>query len=151
MKFNVITSEGARMKIWSKVVKQSATNGLQESCSVPLIPSRGGPPGNSDDGGDGDSQTGTLTKTRPKVKEPSMYKVVLLNDDFTPMDFVVQILRKFFHKSDPEATNIMLQVHHQGAGVAGVFSHEVAETKVYLVSEFARQNQHPLKCIMEKN
>jgi len=94
--------------------------------------------------------TRTLTKTHPKVKEPSMYKVVLLNDDYTPMDFVVYILRKFFHKPDSEATNIMLQVHHQGSGVAGVFSHEVAETKVYLVSEYARQNQHPLKCIMEK-
>ncbi|MCB0384207.1 MAG: ATP-dependent Clp protease adapter ClpS [Bdellovibrionales bacterium] len=121
--------------------------------ALPPVKSNGGPPAHRDDDGEGDgkSSAGTLTKTRPKVKEPAMYKVVLLNDDYTPMDFVVHILRKFFHKSDPEATNIMLQVHHQGAGIAGIFSHELAETKVYLVSEYARQNQHPLKCIMEKN
>ncbi len=92
----------------------------------------------------------TLTKYRPKVKRPSLYKVILLNDDFTPQDFVVFVLRKFFHKTEDEAVKIMLQVHHQGAGVAGVYSFEVAETKVYLVNEFSRSKQHPLKCIMEK-
>lgn len=97
-----------------------------------------------------DSQGQTLTRFKPKLKKPSMYKVILLNDDFTPMDFVILILKRFFRKSEDEAARIMLQVHHQGAGIAGVFTHEVAETKVYLVNEFARSNQHPLKCIMEE-
>lgn len=96
-------------------------------------------------------QTGTLTQTRSKTKEPSLYKVILLNDDYTPMDFVVHILVKFFRKNEAEAHNIMLQVHQKGAGVAGVFSHEVAETKVYLVNEYSRQHHHPLKCIMEES
>lgn len=94
--------------------------------------------------------TQTLVKPKPELKEPSMYKVVLLNDDFTPMDFVVHILQKFFTKTTEEATQIMLQVHNQGAGVAGVYSHEIAETKVYLVNDYARKSNHPLKCVMEK-
>lgn len=92
----------------------------------------------------------TLTKYKPKLKKPSMYKVILLNDDFTPMDFVIHILKAFFFKTEIEATQIMLQVHNEGAGLAGVFSHEMAETKVYQVNEYARKNKHPLKCIMEK-
>ena len=102
---------------------------------------------------DNDSSSGTQVLTRPKVrtKKPPMYKVVLLNDDFTPMDFVVLVLRKFFNLSDTDANRVMLEVHHQGAGVAGIFSHELAETKVYLVNDFSKKNQHPLKCIMEKN
>ena len=93
----------------------------------------------------------TITRYKPKVTRPSLYKVILLNDDYTPMDFVILILKKFFSHSDGEATRIMLQVHNDGAGIAGVFTHEVAETKVYLVNEFARKNQHPLKCVMEKD
>jgi len=92
----------------------------------------------------------TITKAKPSLKEPSLYKVILLNDDFTPMDFVVHVLKKFFNKSDSEANAIMLAVHQQGSGLAGVFSHEIAETKTYLVNEFSRTNKHPLKCIMEK-
>ena len=92
----------------------------------------------------------TITQYKPKIAKPSFYKVLLLNDDFTPMDFVVLVLKKFFSKTDAEATQIMLQVHHQGAGTAGVYSHEVAETKVYLVNEFSKGHEHPLKCSMEK-
>lgn len=96
--------------------------------------------------------TGTQTLVRPKneLKEPSFYKVVLLNDDFTPMDFVVHVLQKFFSKNMDEANRIMMQVHQQGSGVAGIFSHEIAETKVYVVNDYARKSKHPLKCTMEK-
>lgn len=92
----------------------------------------------------------TITETRPTTKRPALYKVILLNDDYTPMDFVILILRRFFHKNEADATRVMLEVHNQGAGIAGVFSYEVAETKVYQVNEFSRTNRHPLKCIMEK-
>ncbi|MBK7845485.1 MAG: ATP-dependent Clp protease adapter ClpS [Bdellovibrionales bacterium] len=139
------------MRIWSKVLV--GIQALSPALGGGLPPSRiDGHPllGADNDVGDIGSQTGTLTKSRSKTKEPSLYKVVLLNDDFTPMDFVVQILKKFFGKSEAEANNIMLQVHNQGAGIAGVFSHEIAETKVYLVHEYSRQSQHPLKCVMEK-
>ncbi len=91
-----------------------------------------------------------VTKYKPKTEKPPLYKVILLNDDFTPMDFVILVLKKFFMKSDGEANKVMLQVHHEGAGLAGVFTFEVAETKVYTVNEFSRRNKHPLKCIMEK-
>lgn len=92
----------------------------------------------------------TITKSKPKVKRPSLYRVILLNDDFTPQDFVVAILRKFFLKTEPEAVQIMLAVHNQGSGLAGIYPFEVAETKVYQVNEFSRTHRHPLKCIMEK-
>lgn len=84
-------------------------------------------------------------------KPPPLYKVLLLNDDFTPMDFVVQILQHFFSKSREQATQIMLKVHNEGAGVCGVYPHDVAETKVQQVTGFARENQHPLQCVMEEN
>ncbi len=89
-------------------------------------------------------------KTRPETKKPSMYKVFLLNDDYTPMDFVVQILEIFFNKTREEATTIMLQVHKSGSGLCGVYTFEIAETKVAQVMGAARQAQHPLQCIMEK-
>ena len=96
-----------------------------------------------------EDQGGTKTLTRPKqeLKKPSMYKVMLLNDDFTPMDFVVHVLVKFFKKSEPNANSIMLQVHQKGAGLCGVYPHEIAETKVFQVNEYARNHRHPLKCI----
>lgn len=97
-----------------------------------------------------DPQTGLLLKTRPKTKKPAMYKVLLLNDDYTPMEFVVLILEKFFNKNRQEATDIMLHVHRRGVGVCGIFTYEVAETKVAAVMEFARQNEQPLQCTMEK-
>ena len=99
---------------------------------------------------DGDSQTGVVTKTTPKTKKPPLYKVLLLNDDFTPMEFVVQILERFFRKNRQEATAIMLHVHRRGVGICGVFTYEVAETKVNQVVDFARKSEHPLQCTMEK-
>jgi len=91
-----------------------------------------------------------VAESRPAVRTPPMYRVLLMNDDFTPMDFVVHILQKFFSKPIEEATKIMLEVHHKGAGTCGVFTHEIAETKVHLVNTYAKQNRFPLKCTMEK-
>ena len=105
-----------------------------------------------DDGGDNTARpgTGVATRIKPKTKKPSMYKVLLLNDDYTPMEFVVYVLERFFHKSREDATRIMLHVHQRGVGVCGVYSYEVAESKVTQVMDFARQNQHPLQCTLEK-
>jgi len=100
--------------------------------------------------GDNDIRTGVVTKTRPKTKRPSLYKVLLLNDDYTPMEFVVYVLERFFNKQREEATRIMLHVHQKGVGICGVYTYEVAETKVTQVMNFARQHQHPLQCTMEK-
>lgn len=104
------------------------------------------------EGGDGgpDGQPGVMLKTRPKTKKPSMYKVLLLNDDYTPMEFVTHVLEKFFNKTRQEATEVMLHVHRRGVGIAGVFTYEVAETKVARVMDFARANEQPLQCTMEK-
>jgi ATP-dependent Clp protease adaptor protein ClpS len=103
-----------------------------------------------DRGGGNDAGTGVVVQTRPRTKKPSMYKVLMLNDDYTPMEFVVHVLERFFAKSREEATTIMLHVHRRGVGVCGVFTYEVAETKVAQVMDFARRNQHPLQCILEK-
>ena len=104
-----------------------------------------------DDGDSNDeNQTGIVTKTRPETKKPSLYKVLLLNDDYTPMEFVVHVLERFFNKGREEATRIMLHVHQKGVGICGVYTYEVAETKVTQVMDFSRQNQHPLQCTMEK-
>ena len=104
---------------------------------------------NKDDKRD-DSGTGIVTKTRTKTKKPSLYRVLLLNDDYTPMEFVVYILERFFTKGRDEATQIMLHVHQKGVGLCGVYTYEVAETKVTQVMNFASQHQHPLQCTMEK-
>ena len=105
------------------------------------------------DGRDGRGRTeiGVVTKTKPKTQKPPMYKVLLLNDDFTPMEFVVHVLERFFNKPRAEATQIMLHVHQKGVGICGVFTYEVAETKVTQVVDFARQHQHPLQCTMERD
>jgi ATP-dependent Clp protease adaptor protein ClpS len=95
--------------------------------------------------------TGVVVKAKPKTKKPSMYKVLMLNDDYTPMEFVVHILERFFNKSRQEATRIMLHVHRRGVGICGVYTYEVAETKVTQVMDFARQHQHPLQCTLEKD
>ena len=95
--------------------------------------------------------TSIVTKSKTKPKKPSMYKVVLLNDDYTPMEFVVAVLERFFRKSREEATQIMLHVHQRGVGVCGVFPYDVAETKVSLVVDFARRSEHPLQCTLEKD
>lgn len=94
--------------------------------------------------------TAVITRTKPKVKKPNLYRVLLLNDDYTPMEFVILVLERFFQKDRESATRIMLHVHHHGVGECGVFTFEVAETKVSQVMDFARQNQHPLQCVMEK-
>jgi ATP-dependent Clp protease adaptor protein ClpS len=104
--------------------------------------------GNPRDGDEG--KTGLITKTRPKTKKPNLYKVLLLNDDYTPMEFVVHVLERFFNKGREEATRIMLHVHQKGVGVCGVYTYEIAETKVSQVMDFSRQHQHPLQCTMEK-
>ncbi|HEX6957871.1 MAG TPA: ATP-dependent Clp protease adapter ClpS [Ferrovibrio sp.] len=105
------------------------------------------------DGRDGRGRTevGVVTKTRPKTQKPPMYKVLLLNDDYTPMEFVVHVLERFFNKPREEATRIMLHVHQKGVGICGVFTYEVAETKVTQVIDFSRQHQHPLQCTMERD
>ncbi len=114
-------------------------------------PDQGGEPGNGDDNDPAkEHQTGLLLKTRPKTKKPSLYKVLILNDDYTPMEFVVHILERFFSKTKQEATDIMLHVHRRGVGLCGVFTYEVAETKVNQVMDFARANDQPLQCTMEK-
>jgi ATP-dependent Clp protease adaptor protein ClpS len=103
-----------------------------------------------DDGEEGGGDANIATKTRTRTKRPSLYRVLLLNDDYTPMEFVVYVLERFFQKSPEEATRIMLHVHQHGVGVCGVFTYEVAETKVAQVMELARRNEHPLQCTMEK-
>lgn len=90
------------------------------------------------------------TQLKPKTKKPSNYKVLLLNDDYTPMEFVVYVLERFFDKSLEDATRIMLNVHQKGIGVCGVFSYEIAETKMYQVLDLAKRNEHPLQCVIEK-
>lgn len=106
------------------------------------------------DSGQGDergkSAVGVLTRTKAVPKKPGLYKVLLLNDDFTPMDFVIHVLEKFFNKNKQEATEIMLHVHRRGVGICGTYTYEVAETKVNLVMDYARANEHPLQCTMEK-
>lgn len=94
--------------------------------------------------------TGVVVRSRAKTKKPSMYKVLMLNDDYTPMEFVVHVLERFFGKSYEEATRIMLHVHHRGVGICGVYTYEIAETKVNLVMDFAQQHGHPLQCTLEK-
>lgn len=104
-----------------------------------------------ENGNGGDAGAGVVTLTIKKTKRPSLYRVLLLNDDFTPMEFVVHVLSRFFQKNLEEATKIMLHVHQNGIGECGVYTHEVAETKVTQVMDFARKHQHPLQCVMEKN
>ena len=94
--------------------------------------------------------TAVITKTKPQTKRPNMYRVLILNDDYTPMEFVVHVLERFFGKDHEAATRIMLHVHHHGIGECGVYTYEVAETKVTQVMDFARKHQHPLQCVMEK-
>ena len=99
---------------------------------------------------DGDTEVGVVTKTRPKTKRPSLYRVLLLNDDYTPMEFVVVVLQRFFSKGPEDASQIMFHVHRHGVGECGVYTYEIAETKVTQVMDFARKHQHPLQCVMEK-
>lgn len=109
-----------------------------------------GDDGFDDDEGFGNTGTDVIAKTKPKVKKPSLYRVLLLNDDFTPMEFVVDVLARFFQMNLESATKVMLHVHQNGVGECGVFTYEVAETKVTQVMDHAKKNQHPLQCVMEK-
>ncbi len=115
------------------------------SCTERVITAAGERKG--DDEGTG---LGVATRTRTRTKTPSPYKVLMLNDDYTPMEFVVLVLQRFFKMGIEDATRVMLQVHQRGVGVCGVFTYEVAETKVSQVIDFARENQHPLQCTLEK-
>jgi ATP-dependent Clp protease adaptor protein ClpS len=114
------------------------------------------PPARRDGGGqeggegDGEGRAGALTLTRTRTKKPSMYKVLMLNDDYTPMEFVVDVLQHIFQKNREEATQIMLHVHQKGVGICGVYTYDVAETKVTQTVDYARKNQHPLQCTLEK-
>jgi ATP-dependent Clp protease adaptor protein ClpS len=101
-------------------------------------------------GDEGDSGLGVATRTRTRTKTPSPYKVLMLNDDYTPMEFVVHVLQRYFRMDLEDATRVMLAVHQRGVGVCGIFSYEVAESKVQQVVDYARQNQHPLQCTLEK-
>jgi ATP-dependent Clp protease adaptor protein ClpS len=120
-----------------------------------IVMARGGAPRMADDdrkrkGEPGGPGTAVITKTKTQTKRPNMYRVLILNDDYTPMEFVVHILERFFGKDHEAATRIMLHVHHHGIGECGVYTYEVAETKVTQVMDFARKHQHPLQCVMEK-
>ena len=102
------------------------------------------------DGEDEGTGLGVATRTRTRTKKPSLYKVLMLNDDYTPMEFVVLVLQRFFRMTMEDATRVMLHVHQKGVGICGVFTYEVAESKVAQVIDFARENQHPLQCTLEK-
>ena len=107
--------------------------------------------GNGDGGGrNGDGQIGIATRTRTRPKKPRMFKVLMLNDDYTPMEFVVMVLKRYFSMDIDQATQVMLHVHQRGVGVCGIFPYEIAETKVNQVMDFADKNQHPLRCTLEK-
>ena len=106
---------------------------------------------NNDNNVNNDFEKGVLLETKPKTKKPSMYNVLLLNDDYTPMEFVVLVLESVFNKNQEEATQIMLHVHKNGVGVCGTFTYEVAEEKCKTVMDLAKKNEHPLQCTMEKN
>jgi len=96
------------------------------------------------------NNTGTIIEEKIEIKKPSFYQVLIMNDDYTPMEFVILVLERFFKKSRAEATQIMLHVHQKGMGVCGLYPYEIAETKIVQVMDFAKKNQHPLQCTMEK-
>jgi len=135
----------------------AADPALLRLVAAATAPVRAGP-GDDDHGGEGgnhggtgqDSEIGIATRTRAKPKKPSQFKVLMLNDDYTPMEFVVIVLKRFFHMDLEQATRVMLHVHQRGVGICGVFPYEIAETKVNQVMDFARKNQHPLQCTLEK-
>lgn len=136
------------------VVARNGMPVLEASLGAPMwkaADEEKGPPGNGADDGDGPGTgTGVVIKAKPKTKKPSMYKVLMLNDDYTPMEFVVHVLERFFSKTHDEATQIMLHVHQKGVGLCGVYTYEVAETKISQVMDLARRSQHPLQCTLEK-
>lgn len=156
MRAVVNCNEQKPQHVYSRIQKNDDAKGNTEifmTHSTPKNPNLGGA-GNPDLGGKGagnSNDTATLTKTRTKTKRPNMYRVLLLNDDYTPMEFVVAVLEKFFSKDRDDATRVMLQVHQHGVGECGIFTFEIAETKVTQVMDFSLKHQHPLQCVMEKN
>jgi ATP-dependent Clp protease adaptor protein ClpS len=128
----------------NRLARQSERHGRKEARAITASkePRKGG--------GEGGAGTALIPRTRTQARRPHMYRVLLLNDDYTTQEFVVIVLRKYFNKSVEEATRIMLHVHNHGVGECGVYTYEVAEMKVTQVMEFARKHQHPLQCIMEK-
>ena len=139
------------LRIASGSYANSVPTGAPDLHQAGPAPVRLGPDEGDKDGGGGSKfDTGTITRTKPKTKRPSLYRVLLLNDDYTPMEFVVLVLQDVFNKSREEAMRVMLHVHNQGVGECGVYPFEVAETKVTRVMDTARKNQHPLQCVMEK-
>jgi len=132
-----------RVGEFSLRIGTSGTGATGARPSAAREPRKGGENGNN-------SGTAVITRTKTQTKKPSMYRVLLLNDDYTPMEFVTHVLMRFFNKDADEANRIMMHVHHHGVGECGVFTYEVAETKVTMVMDFARKHQHPLQCIMEK-
>ena len=125
------------------------TEDMERKAALPVL-TAGEDGDDHDQGGAGRPGVGTVVKAKPKTKKPSMYRVLLLNDDYTPMEFVVGVLQKFFGKSREQATQIMLKVHREGRGICGVYPKDVAASKVNLVTEFTKQHQHPLQCCMEE-
>ena len=128
-------------------IKKIAVSNASRQAMAPVVMALP-PRRREDDQGPGVS---VLTRPQPLTKKPPLYRVLLLNDDFTPMEFVIHVLQQFFNKNYDEAYTIMMHVHQNGVGECGVFTFEVAETKVTLVMDFARQHQHPLQCVMERN
>ena len=124
--------------------------GLKSASGGSITPLRASDEDGGGEDGDDQSGTGLLTRTKPKTKKPSMYKVLMLNDDYTPMEFVVFVLEQYFSKNREEATQIMLHVHRRGVGICGVYTYDIAETKVNQVMDLARKEQHPLQCTLEK-
>ena len=132
-------------------IAATASQGAVERYPGSVSTTRLGPDeGGRDREGNGKSDAATITRTKPKTKRPSLYRVLLLNDDYTPMEFVVLVLQDVFNKTREEAMRIMLHVHNSGVGECGIYPFEVAETKVTRVMDTARKNQHPLQCVMEK-
>ncbi len=134
---------GASTQLDARVYRDIAA-GFIAPVAAAKEPQKGG------EGGGSGSGTAVITRTKTQTRRPNMYRVLLLNDDYTPMEFVVAVLKKYFNKGPEEATRIMLHVHQHGVGECGVFTYEVAETKVTQVMDYARKHQHPLQCIMEK-
>jgi len=144
----------------ASAITMKSTATMNSTARVPPVATalRAGPARMADDdrkrkgdtGTPGGPGTAVITKTKPQTKRPNMYRVLILNDDYTPMEFVVHVLERFFGKDHEAATRVMLHVHHHGIGECGIYTYEVAETKVTQVMDFARKHQHPLQCVMEK-
>jgi ATP-dependent Clp protease adaptor protein ClpS len=134
------------MRLHVQTICRRDDRDMKDMIAMPIFMQDDKRPNGVDDG----QGTSVMTRTKPKTKKPSLYRVLLLNDDYTPMEFVIHVLERFFQKDRESATRVMLHVHQHGVGECGVFTYEVAETKVTQVMDFAREHQHPLQCVMEK-